>query len=171
MVRLLVFSIIWSFGAVLPPGTCTCIHVYTQVASVTLSFLHVHAHVHVHIDTYIHVPEQTPLKGYMYRPDVRCLCVCQYSLCILCTCTITHTHTHTHTHTGTERQSFSQLLKSLTNSLPDDDTHYSVFDYYVDESGEWDVWQTRLPAPTRDTTSAPVDLLGRVYVDTTDTVS
>ena len=38
---------------------------------------------------------------------------------------------------------FSFLLKTLTNSLPDDDSQLSVFDYYVDESGEWDVWQSR----------------------------
>ena len=42
-----------------------------------------------------------------------------------------------------EQRRFSQLLKTLTNSLPDDDSEYSVFDYYVDESGEWDVWKTR----------------------------
>ena len=42
-----------------------------------------------------------------------------------------------------EQKKFSQLLKTLTNSLPDDDTEFSVFDYYVDESGEWDVWQSR----------------------------
>lgn len=42
-----------------------------------------------------------------------------------------------------ERKKFSQLLKTLTKSMPDDDSEYSVFDYYVDESGEWDVWQTR----------------------------
>jgi hypothetical protein len=38
---------------------------------------------------------------------------------------------------------FSHLLKTLTNSLPDDDSQNLVFDYYVDESGEWDVWQSR----------------------------
>ena len=42
-----------------------------------------------------------------------------------------------------EQLNFSQLLKTLTNSLPDDDSQLSVFDYYVDESGEWDVWQSR----------------------------
>ena len=42
-----------------------------------------------------------------------------------------------------EQMRFSQLLKTLTNSLPDDDSQYSVFDYYVDESGEWDVWQSK----------------------------
>ena len=41
-----------------------------------------------------------------------------------------------------EQIDFSVLLKGLTNSLPDDDSVESVFDYYVDESGEWDVWQT-----------------------------
>ena len=73
--------------------------------------------------------------------------------------------------TGSERQSFSYLLKSLTNSLPDDDTQYSVFDYYVDESGEWDVWQTRLPVGGGESGTGAVDLLGNVYVDTTDSVS
>ena len=72
---------------------------------------------------------------------------------------------------GVEREEFGRLLKSLTNSLPDDDTVYSVFDYYVDESGEWDLWQTRLPSSlARETTPPPVDLLGSVHVDTTDTV-
>ena len=42
-----------------------------------------------------------------------------------------------------EQKRFSHLLKTLTNSLPDDDSEFSVFDYYVDESGEWDVWQSR----------------------------
>ena len=42
-----------------------------------------------------------------------------------------------------EKLKFSHLLKTLTNSLPDDDSQSSVFDYYVDESGEWDVWQSR----------------------------
>ena len=73
--------------------------------------------------------------------------------------------------TGPERQSFSHLLKSLTNCLPDDDTQYSVFDYYVDESGEWDVWQTRLPVGGGESGTGAVDLLGNVYVDTTDSVS
>ena len=41
-----------------------------------------------------------------------------------------------------EQVDLSNLLKSLTNGLPDDDSAVSVFDYYVDESGEWDVWQT-----------------------------
>ena len=27
--------------------------------------------------------------------------------------------------------------------LPDDDREISVFDYFVDESGEWDTWATR----------------------------
>ena len=35
------------------------------------------------------------------------------------------------------------LLYVVCCSLPDDDTDYSVFDFYVDESGEWDVWQSR----------------------------
>ncbi len=48
-----------------------------------------------------------------------------------------------------DQRRFSQLLKTLTNILPDDDSEFSVFDYYVDESGEWDVWGSRcvLPRP------------------------
>ena len=34
-------------------------------------------------------------------------------------------------------------LVFLFNSLPDYDQEISVFDYYVDESGEWDLWQSR----------------------------
>ena len=48
-----------------------------------------------------------------------------------------------------DRRKFSYLLKGLTNSLPDDDeaSKCSVFDFYVDESGEWDTWQSRLGKP------------------------
>ena len=74
-----------------------------------------------------------------------------------------------HSLAGSERQQFSQLLKSVTNSLPDDDTQYSVFDYFVDESGEWDTWNTKLPPLPQSDTS--VDLLGRVFVETSDTIS
>ena len=112
VVRLLVFSLIWSFGAILRPG-------WPSLHS-------------------IHSFPHSPIPPFP----------------------------------GRERGQFGQLLKSLTNSLPDDDTQFSVFDYFVDESGEWDVWQTRLPAPlARETTPPPVDLLGSVFVDTTDTVS
>ena len=52
--------------------------------------------------------------------------------------------------------------------LPDYDHDISVFDYYVDESGEWDPWLSRVPevAYTPDTH----DLLGEIFVDTVDTV-
>ena len=43
-----------------------------------------------------------------------------------------------------DRKRFSELLLSLTTALPDYDQEISVFDYYVDESGEWDPWQSRL---------------------------
>ncbi len=46
-----------------------------------------------------------------------------------------------------DQRRFSQLLKTLTNILPDDDSEFSVFDYYVDESGEWDVWGSRCVLP------------------------
>ena len=42
-----------------------------------------------------------------------------------------------------DRKKFSELLLSLTTALPDYDQEISVFDYYVDESGEWDPWQSR----------------------------
>lgn len=45
-----------------------------------------------------------------------------------------------------ERKRFSRLLRRLTNILPDDDAEFLVFDYYVDESGEWDVWQSKFVA-------------------------
>ena len=49
-----------------------------------------------------------------------------------------------------ETKRFSHLLKTLTNILPDDDSEFSVFDYYVDESGEWDVWHSRYSMVTSD---------------------
>ena len=42
-----------------------------------------------------------------------------------------------------DRRRFSEILLSLTSALPDYDQEISVFDYYVDESGEWDPWQSR----------------------------
>ena len=36
----------------------------------------------------------------------------------------------------------AQLFLSLSR-LPDDDRDICVFDYYVDESGEWDPWISR----------------------------
>jgi len=42
-----------------------------------------------------------------------------------------------------EQKSYSDLLKTLTSVLPDDDREISVFDYYVDESCEWDPWTAR----------------------------
>jgi hypothetical protein len=35
---------------------------------------------------------------------------------------------------------FSQ---SIINRLPDYDQDISVFDYYLDESGEWELWRSR----------------------------
>ena len=42
-----------------------------------------------------------------------------------------------------EQRGFSELLYQLISTLPDDDMKNSVFEYYVDESGEWDVWSQR----------------------------
>lgn len=54
------------------------------------------------------------------------------------------------------------------NSLPDDDRDVCFMDYYVDESGEWDPWVSRIPEAVY---SDHNDLLGEVFVDTVDTVS
>ncbi|CAH3196290.1 unnamed protein product, partial [Porites evermanni] len=66
-----------------------------------------------------------------------------------------------------DRKKFSELLLSLTTALPDYDQEISVFDYYVDESGEWDPWQSRVPEVSYFDAS---DLLGEVFVDTIDTI-
>lgn len=42
-----------------------------------------------------------------------------------------------------EQKRYSDLLKTLTTVLPDDDREISVFDYYVDESCEWDLWTAK----------------------------
>ena len=51
--------------------------------------------------------------------------------------------------------------------LPDYDHYVSVFDYYVDESGEWDNWEARLPDMTY---TDSLDLLENVFVETVDTM-
>lgn len=66
-----------------------------------------------------------------------------------------------------DRRRFSEILLSLTSALPDYDQEISVFDYYVDESGEWDPWQSRVPEVSYFDAS---DLLGEVFVDTMDTI-
>ncbi len=42
-----------------------------------------------------------------------------------------------------EQKRYSDLLKTLSAVLPDDDREISVFDYYVDESCEWDLWTAK----------------------------
>jgi len=42
-----------------------------------------------------------------------------------------------------EQKRYSDLLKTLITVLPDDDREISVFDYYVDESCEWDLWTAK----------------------------
>jgi dynein heavy chain, axonemal len=42
-----------------------------------------------------------------------------------------------------DQKGFSDLLYRLVGALPDDDLKSSVFEYYVDESGEWDLWTQR----------------------------
>nr|CAB3238692.1 dynein heavy chain 8, axonemal-like [Phallusia mammillata] len=68
---------------------------------------------------------------------------------------------------GTAVKGFSDLLKTLSSALPDYDHEISVFDYYVDESGEWDGWAARVPEATYTGTT---DILGEVFVDTVDTI-
>jgi len=57
-----------------------------------------------------------------------------------------------------DRKKFSELLLSLTTALPDYDQEISVFDYYVDESGEWDPWQSRLDFRPSAVTIRPLHL-------------
>ncbi|KAM8953036.1 dynein axonemal heavy chain 5-like [Pelodytes ibericus] len=66
-----------------------------------------------------------------------------------------------------ERKKFSELLKVYTSVLPDDDHEISVFDYYLDESGEWDTWQSRLPELAY--IGSP-DIMGEVFIETEDTM-
>eukprot|EP00794_Sanderia_malayensis_P000407 gene407-1042_t len=66
-----------------------------------------------------------------------------------------------------DKNSFSQLLLSVSTALPDYDHHISVFDYYVDESGEWDNWEARLPDISYGDS---LDLLEETFVETVDTM-
>ncbi|XP_064629693.1 uncharacterized protein LOC135488785 isoform X2 [Lineus longissimus] len=66
-----------------------------------------------------------------------------------------------------DRKAFSDLLKTLSSALPDDDRDICVFDYYVDESGEWDPWISRVPETVYADNQ---DILGEVFVDTVDTI-
>ncbi|XP_078503742.1 dynein axonemal heavy chain 5-like [Lissotriton helveticus] len=67
----------------------------------------------------------------------------------------------------TEMKRFNELIKVYTSVLPDYENEISVFDYYVDESGEWDTWQSRLPEVTY---IGNTDILGEVFVNTLDTM-
>ncbi|XP_023932047.1 dynein heavy chain 5, axonemal-like isoform X1 [Lingula anatina] len=66
-----------------------------------------------------------------------------------------------------DRKGFSDLVKTLSSALPDDDRDICVFDYYVDESGEWDPWVSRVPEAIYTDNK---DILGQVFVDTVDTI-
>ncbi|XP_069461306.1 uncharacterized protein [Ambystoma mexicanum] len=66
-----------------------------------------------------------------------------------------------------EMKKFNELIKVYTSVLPDYENEISVFDYYVDESGEWDTWQTRLPEMTY---IGSTDILGEVFVTTIHTM-
>ncbi|KAG8444848.1 hypothetical protein GDO86_009850 [Hymenochirus boettgeri] len=66
-----------------------------------------------------------------------------------------------------DRKKFNELLKVYTSVLPDDEHEISVFDYYLDESGEWDTWQSRLPEMTY---IGSTDIMGEVFIETQDTL-
>ncbi|KAM4043310.1 dynein axonemal heavy chain 5-like isoform 1-T1 [Anomaloglossus baeobatrachus] len=66
-----------------------------------------------------------------------------------------------------ERKKFSDLLKVYTSVLPDDDQEISVFDYFLDESGEWDTWQSRLPDITY---VGNTDIMGETFIETQNTI-
>ncbi|XP_063775387.1 uncharacterized protein LOC134910927 [Pseudophryne corroboree] len=68
---------------------------------------------------------------------------------------------------SSERPKFSELLKIYTSVLPDDDQEISVFDYYLDESGEWDTWQSRLPDISY---IGNTDIMGEAFIETQDTI-
>ncbi|OWF37572.1 Dynein heavy chain 5, axonemal [Mizuhopecten yessoensis] len=65
-----------------------------------------------------------------------------------------------------DRKGFSDLLKTLSTALPDDDRDICVFDYYVDESGEWDPWTSRVQEVIYTDNQ---DMLGEVFMDSVDT--
>lgn len=67
-----------------------------------------------------------------------------------------------------DRLKYSQFLKSLSNSLPDDDSDLLMFDYFVDESGEWDTWHS---SSLEDTNSLHIlNPMGSVFLETTSSV-
>ncbi|ESO89151.1 hypothetical protein LOTGIDRAFT_229063 [Lottia gigantea] len=66
-----------------------------------------------------------------------------------------------------DRKAFSDLLKTLSSALPDDDHDISVFDYYVDESGEWDPWHSRVPEAVFVDNQ---DMLGEVFIDSVNSI-
>nr|XP_014351636.1 PREDICTED: dynein heavy chain 8, axonemal-like [Latimeria chalumnae] len=68
---------------------------------------------------------------------------------------------------STEKKKFNNILKTTTSVLPDYEHEVSVFDYFVDESGEWEHWESRLPETAY---LGCTDILGEVFVETVDTM-
>ncbi|XP_075255403.1 dynein axonemal heavy chain 5-like isoform X4 [Convolutriloba macropyga] len=66
--------------------------------------------------------------------------------------------------TKEERKPMNDLIRNLSTALPDFDTDNSVFDYFVDESGEWDHWSSRVPELTQS--GENLEPLKKLYVDT-----
>ncbi|XP_051780690.1 uncharacterized protein LOC114649411 [Erpetoichthys calabaricus] len=67
-----------------------------------------------------------------------------------------------------DKKKFSDVLKIHSTSLPDYDEEISVFDYYVDESGEWELWTSHLSEQNR---AIHTDVLGEVFIETVDTLA
>ncbi|UJR24993.1 hypothetical protein I4U23_006354 [Adineta vaga] len=66
-----------------------------------------------------------------------------------------------------EQKGYSDLLKTVTAVLPDDDREISVFDYYVDEACEWDLWTAKVEE-LNENIQDRIDIFGNVLVQTVD---
>ncbi|CAF0874114.1 unnamed protein product [Rotaria sordida] len=66
-----------------------------------------------------------------------------------------------------EQKRYSDILKTYVTVLPDDDREISVFDYYVDESCEWDLWTAKVDE-LNENIQDRIDAFGNVLVQTVD---
>ncbi|CAF3476774.1 unnamed protein product [Rotaria socialis] len=66
-----------------------------------------------------------------------------------------------------EQKRYSDLLKTLVTVLPDDDREISVFDYYVDEACEWDLWTAKVDE-LNENIQDRIDIFGNVLLQTVD---
>jgi len=65
-----------------------------------------------------------------------------------------------------QQKGFSDILYTLFKCMPDDDRDICIFDYYVDEAGEWDPWLSRVP----EVRSVTNPLENFLFVETVHTV-